>query len=208
MKDVLLHNVACAILAGGKSSRMGVYKAIVKYKGKELILYLLEDLYNIFDDIVISVSNSSQLRLLLNTIGNYENVRVLIDPIVRIRSPLVGLLTCLTGVHKEYVFVVACDMPYVSRKVVLHLYRQLERDEPDAVVPRWPNGFLEPLCAIYRRATTLKKLMDRICLNDHSMRGLINSLKSVKYLSIEQLREQGIEPKVFYNINKLHEIEI
>ena len=48
MKDTLLHNVSCAILAGGKSSRMGVYKAIVKYKGKELILYLLEELYNMY----------------------------------------------------------------------------------------------------------------------------------------------------------------
>ena len=46
-------NIGCAILAGGKSSRMGTDKALLQYNGKNFIENLMEEL-DFFDEKMIA----------------------------------------------------------------------------------------------------------------------------------------------------------
>lgn len=200
-----MSELSCAILAGGKSSRIGSYKALIRYKGLPLILHVIDELYDFFNDIVISVKNISQRDDLMRTLYSYgyNRVRVLVDPITRIYSPLVGLYTCLLGSRNDYVFVTACDMPNISSRVVVCLYEELEEHEYNAVVPIWPNGFIEPLCAIYSKYATLKTLIDALSYGDYSLKYLIKRLKDVKYLLVHVLKRKGVSLKTFYNVNEL-----
>jgi len=207
MQGAQLSDLSCAILAGGKSSRMGAYKATLKYKGEPLILHVIRGLYDFFDDIVVSVGDHVQRCALAELLHNYEKVKVLVDPVVRVRSPLIGLYTCLMGSRNDYVFATACDMPNVSSKVVTCLREELEGQGYSAIVPMWPNGFVEPLCAIYHRRETLSKIVDALSYSEYSLRGLLKRLRVVKYLPISYLTSKGVSAKVFYNINRLSDID-
>lgn len=54
---------------------------------------------------------------------------------------------------KEILFVTACDMPYITCKVIRFLHACAK--DYDAAVPTWEDGKFEPLCAVYRRAAIL-----------------------------------------------------
>ena len=203
----MINNLSCAILAGGKSSRIKGYKAIINYKDKPLILHVLMNLYDYFDEIIISVNNYNQYHLLKKLLYTFEKVKILIDPVIRLRCPLIGLYTCLIGTKYDYVFVTACDMPHVNIKIVNFLYELIKKNKYSAIVPRWPNGFIEPLCAIYNRNNTLKTLLEVISYNEYSLHALISKLVKVKYLPIELLMRRGISRNVFYNINKLSDLK-
>ena len=62
---------------------------------------------------------------------------------------LAGLRTALAAAHGESVLVLACDLPFVSRPLVGHLWSR--SGEADVVVPR-RGGEFEPLHAVYARS--------------------------------------------------------
>lgn len=64
-------------------------------------------------------------------------------------GPLGGIVPGLRALRAEAAFVTGCDFPWVRREVVDLLFARLPNH--DAVVPR-AEGFLQPLCAVYRRS--------------------------------------------------------
>jgi len=132
-------NVSCAILAGGQSRRMGSDKATINFRSKSLIRHVYDVAKKIFDEITIVTSNHPTLTGI--------NGRILRD-ILPIRSPMVGILTALIRSSKEYTFILACDMPFVTERSLVHVLENLKGE--DIVIPKTEKGF-EPLHAIYSK---------------------------------------------------------
>jgi molybdopterin-guanine dinucleotide biosynthesis protein A len=71
--------------------------------------------------------------------------------LVQDRGPLGGLHAALSHAQTEWIFVLACDFPFVTADL-LQLISGLSTDEFNAVTPEQPDGRLQPLCAAYRAA--------------------------------------------------------
>lgn len=132
----MLAKVECAaILAGGKSSRMGREKALIPFDNQSLVARIAQTLKPIFPRVCvvtgkIEVARSAGLPAIPD---QFEN-----------RGPLGGLHAAL--VHFEApTFVVACDMPFLNAAFIEYLSCHFEAD---ALVPLGESGF-EPLHAIY-----------------------------------------------------------
>src|SRR5437870_400796 len=80
--------------------------------------------------------------------GGQASVRVIRD-IVPGCGPLGGLHAALTAALGDAVFVVACDMPYVTAAFADYLFSLA--GDAQIVVPRTERGY-HPLCAVYARA--------------------------------------------------------
>jgi molybdopterin-guanine dinucleotide biosynthesis protein A len=63
-------------------------------------------------------------------------------------GPLAGIHAAMGRVERDYVFVLACDMPFVQRSTVAYLVDRLAGQ--DALIPRWEDD-IEPLHGIYAR---------------------------------------------------------
>lgn len=127
------------LLAGGKSSRMRRNKAFLELNGEPLVARSLHVLREIFAEVLIS-SNDPHLYA---TYG----VRVVPD-LVQGRGPVGGLQAGLKAASFDYVFFVACDMPFLEPKLIRLL--SLWAGEYDVVVPQI-EGKLNPLHAFYGR---------------------------------------------------------
>lgn len=131
---------ACAILAGGRSSRMGRDKATLKVGEKALIQQVYDKARHVFTDIVIISSH-------------HDRFLGIEAPIVRdllpIQSSVVGIATALLNATTPYVFVIACDMPFVTEQSIQHVLHEIHGE--DIVIPRLENGY-EPLHAAYNRS--------------------------------------------------------
>lgn len=103
------------ILAGGKSSRMGENKALMKLDEKSVIQHVIDNLSSVFDEVFIS--------------GNY-NYSVLkgnIKDVVEQKGPIGGIYSALRF-FQEDIFVCSCDMPFFSSELIQNLIQKKENN--------------------------------------------------------------------------------
>ncbi len=143
--------VSVAILAGGRSSRFKSNKALAPWMGGCVI------------DAVISAALDISEDTFLVTNDAAAYARIELDKIPDLRpglGPLAGLEAALDHSKYDRVFLLACDMPLVSRRLLRYMAGLFSW--APCIVPQ-PKGGLEPLHAIYHRSLQplVKRALDR-----------------------------------------------
>ncbi|MDB4878004.1 MAG: Molybdopterin-guanine dinucleotide biosynthesis protein [Gemmatimonadetes bacterium] len=113
------------------------------------------------------------------------------------RGSLVGIHTALTQARAT-VFVVAWDMPFVSRELV-RLIRDRAAGVEFATVPCGMDG-PEPFCAIYTPAC-LPHVEAAIDAGDLRMSNLLARLPRVTYVPEADVSRVGDPDRLFFNVN-------
>jgi len=170
------------VLAGGASSRMGCNKALLPYGGATLI-----------EHVAAQVAAAAGSVFLVGPPEEYAHLPYLVVPdFFRRCGPLAGLHAGLVASPAEWNLVVACDMPAVTADFLGSLLEAADSVEADALVPVWPCGWLEPLCAVYRRelAVPLGEALQR------GVRQLVQALAGLRLA-----RWPITEPGYFANLN-------
>ncbi len=153
-------NIEAFILVGGRSSRLGRDKAFERIGGKTLAERALQTVRDseIASKIYFVTGNEVQFAI--------EAARLdalFVFDVIEGRGPLGGLYTALTHASADWVFLVACDLPFVTRDLITNLsrYTNGEYESFGAIVPEQPDGRLQPLCAFYD-VKKVKAVVDEI----------------------------------------------
>jgi molybdopterin-guanine dinucleotide biosynthesis protein A len=170
---------------------MGRDKAILPFGGQSLIERVVDTLVPLVDDIVV-VGSERHISL--------PGSATFVPDDIPGAGPLGGLLTGLKTISHETALTVACDMPFLDRRV-LHLLLALS-DGYDAVVPE-VGGRLHPLHAVYNRRI-IPKAERCIAHGRLKLAGLLS------HLTVRWIREDEINPldpahHSFINVNTLEE---
>lgn len=132
-----------AIIAGGRSRRMGRDKALVKLHGRPMLAHVIE-----------RVSGLGQAQTLLVSNDHAAHARFSL-PMVRDSLPdagsLGGIYTALMHSRHGHTLVVACDMPTLSPALLAYMLELREEGEYDVIVPR-VAGYPQGLHAVYSQA--------------------------------------------------------
>jgi molybdopterin-guanine dinucleotide biosynthesis protein A len=129
------------VLAGGASRRMGRPKAWLEVGDTILLRWVIDRLAPDFSEVVTSFAEPEQLEQPIP-------YRVVFDR-KHSAGPLAGIEAGLVAARHDPVFVIACDMPYVTLEVAAIAVAAARNC--DAAVPRI-DGRPEPVCAAYRRS--------------------------------------------------------
>ena len=128
-----------AVLAGGRSARMGADKSFVRVLGHPLIEHILAQAAGLGDETLI-VTNRPQ---------DYAYLGLpLFGDVLPDKGALGGLYSALHAARGQHVLCIACDMPFLVRGLLDYLISL--RSEGAAVVPRIASQ-TEPFRAVYRR---------------------------------------------------------
>ncbi|MEQ8171915.1 MAG: molybdenum cofactor guanylyltransferase [Candidatus Eremiobacterota bacterium] len=142
MTEQIINREPCTaiVLAGGKSNRMGTDKALLPIRGTTLIETIINQIKNLFSEIIISASEK----------GKYEflNYRVITDE-RQGEGPLVAILSCIRASTNRINFVTACDTPDMNINFIKKLL--YEGETFDIVVPKYKDGRYEALLAVYTK---------------------------------------------------------
>lgn len=183
------------ILVGGSSRRFGRDKGLLKLANKSLVLHIVDNISNLVDEILVVVSSESQ-----------EKTYKLLEPMVKVvidrydtRSPLVGALTGFECTRGEYSLLLPCDTPFVSSQIASFLLELCVNRE--AVIPRWPNGYMEPLQAVYCTRSAMAAANEALQNSKVSMDSMIVRLEDVSYVSTSVLKRMDPKLMTFFNIN-------
>lgn len=181
-----------AILAGGRSSRMGRDKSALVLGG----VSVLERVGGSMAPLV------TRIRVIGNRVR--ESRGYVVQPDLREGlGPLSGIHAALATAEAPSVLVIACDLPFVTTKLLAGLIELLENGI-EAVVPR-VSGRALPVLALYRRAC-LERLEARLDRGELKAQQFVASLATT-YVDedvLERLDPQGICLK---NINTPEDFE-
>ena len=129
------------VLAGGRSRRMGTDKSMMILNGKSMIEYSIDALKPLCNKVVISSNN---------LIYEFTGCEVWPDELPD-QAPIVGIYSCLKRSATEYNIFLSCDMPLISTLMLEYLVAS--SSDCDITVPVHEDGFMEPLCGIYKRSS-------------------------------------------------------
>jgi molybdopterin-guanine dinucleotide biosynthesis protein A len=193
------------ILAGGKGQRFHSRdKCFIMLDGKPLIQRAIDNLWSAADELIVAARDEQQGARISTTIP--DKIVLVFDPLKGF-GPLAGVLSGLERSSSSFSLIVGCDMPFVNKAVVEFLFAVAERGDYDAVVPRWENGMVEPLHAVYKREAMLTAVREAIEHGDKKMFNVLSQLKNVKFISVNEIREITPELTTFRNINTPEELE-
>jgi len=184
------------ILAGGFSERLGCDKGLVQMAGKPLVSHVFNRVNQIVEEVIVVVSSIDQKKTYSPLFP--KKTKILVD-IEDSQSPLVGALTGFMNACGEYSILLPCDTPFVSKEVVKLLFEIAPHR--NAVIPRWPNGYIEPLQAVYRTSSALTAANEAREKGETRLRSMISLLKRVRYLSTIVIKEIDPHLTTFFNIN-------
>lgn len=179
-------DVWAVILTGGKSKRIGQDKSFLSIGSSYLIDSIVEKLKPIFKDImIVGDKNEKYSRLSIQCI----------DDIFPGMGPLGGIYTALEVTQAEFVFVFACDMPFINTHLIKYMLGKINKNH-DVIVPML-KGRCEPLHAIYSQ-NAKGKMLESINNKELGVHKLFNCL-SVFFVMDEEIHRLG--ENMFFNIN-------
>ena len=184
------------ILAGGVSGRFGQDKGLLQLANKPLIKHVLDAISTLVDEKMVVASSKVQAENYAKVLGS--DVNVLID-VGDAQSPLVGALTGFKEAHGRYALLLSCDTPFVSRDVISLLFELCINRY--AVIPRWPNGYIEPLQAVYCTKPAYEAAKNALSEGKLNVQSMVDRLRGVRYVSTLVLEQLDLELRTFFNIN-------
>ncbi len=184
-------NLSLAILTGGKSERFGMNKCAYKIEGKTMTEWVFESVASLFDE-VLFVGNSSQTL----------NGRSISD-IHSDKGPVGGLESALVHARNEYIFLTACDMPFISKPVVK---RMIDKLDGQSVLCPFIDGKYQTTHAIYS-----KDVLDIVEMElkgeKSTLTHVVLTSENVKFLKEEDFFDIEGYKKSFENINSPQELQ-
>jgi len=134
-------DVSVALLAGGLSTRMGEDKAFAPFLGGTLLEWMRDRVAPLFSHAFVVARDPGRFHSL--------GLPVVTDALPEIGSA-VGIYTAVLAAPTERVLCVACDMPFLTPRLLREL--AVRSEGYDVFVPRH-GEYLQPLCAVYGKGT-------------------------------------------------------
>lgn len=190
LKRTPQHDFSLAIMAGGKSSRMGQNKALVTLGGQTMIERIITRTANIGQATTLLITNHASV---------YEHLGLpMVADVMPDKGALGGIYTALNHSVSAYTVVIACDMPFVSAPLLCAMLAATADTPYDALVPR-VDGYPQGLCAVYHRRC-LKPIRKRL-VADQLRVGDVYADVNVCYFDEADYRAFTPDKRAFMNVN-------
>lgn len=193
-----MDKLSIAIIAGGKSSRMGTDKAFALLSGKPLITHILERVADLGQDETFFITNRPDAYAAL---GPPMYADVIPD-----KGSLGGIYSAIHHSKNQDTLVIACDMPFVNPHLLRYMIglRSAPDGPFDVIVPRVEN-YPEGMHAIYSKAC-LAPIRTNLDADRLKIIGFYGKVR-VRYL--DEPEYTPLDPKglSFYNANTPEELE-
>lgn len=183
---------AGVILAGGRSSRMGVsHKALLELDGQTLLARVIDRLQTHSEPLLLSCESET---------SEFDGfgLAVVPDLLPRHRGPLTGLYSALQYLsdkgHNNGLVLCPCDAPFIPDKLVQTLLDAgQEKDGPVAVISYL--GVLQPTFSLWQshHLPVIRKAVE-----NKGMGGIKHVLTWLPHTVIEWA---AAEPPPFFNVN-------
>ncbi|MFZ0537731.1 MAG: molybdenum cofactor guanylyltransferase [Candidatus Sulfotelmatobacter sp.] len=194
MGGIAAVDVTGFILAGGKSTRMGTDKAFVEFKGHTLLERALGLARSVTPDVRIVGAREK-----------FAPFAPVVEDIFRERGPLGGIHAALRDSKTELNFMLAVDMPFVSKAFLQYLTREARTAAEAMVIVPLSAGRRQPLCAVYRpRFAHVAE--QALAAGRNRIDSLFDTVET-RVIGEDELHHAGFSSAIFSNLNTPEELD-
>ncbi len=198
------NNLTGYVLAGGKSSRMGMDKAFLKFGGETFLTRAVKTLSTVCEN---------RVKIIVNKVQTYfveklpADVPQIFDAYEN-RGALGGVHAALSDCQSGWVIILAVDLPHVTSEAIENLARiAFESKSFAAIVPIQTDGRPQPLCAVYQAKYCLPRLEN--LLNESAAASVKDFLELVPTRFVEQDElTTNVGEDLFFNVNRPSDLQI
>ena len=177
------------ILAGGRNSRFPGEKKAFRKVGQKRILDTIQSVFApIFKEIILVVNDPEAFC---------DWDMMVVTDIIPARCALAGLHTGLYYASTPYIYVSACDTPFLNPGVIQYMMNQIEPGV-EVVLPRSKGG-VEPLSAVYAKSC-LPQFEENLKQNEFMIKKSFRPRK-IKEIPATELRQFDPQLNFIFNIN-------
>jgi molybdenum cofactor guanylyltransferase len=130
------------ILTGGRSSRLGQDKALLRLADRSIAEHL-----------AAVIAKAACSATLVGAPQRYVHLGIPCIPDLQPGlGPLSGIEAALAHTQADHNLILACDLPGVDAELLARLFARAESEDVECVCVRDGTGVVHPLCAIYQRS--------------------------------------------------------
>ncbi len=196
----MYQDITGIILAGGKSTRMGQNKSLMKINGVTLIERTVELMSGLFPRLFLSTNSPDEYAFL--------QLEMVPDAVTKI-GPLAGIYSTLVKSTTEKNFIISCDMPLMTQGMIEFIINYT----PDAPVKvALADGFVQQLCGLYTKSI-IPEIEEIISVRrEEESRSEIQQKRGCPVLQLVKSTDSviidaekvypGYEKNTYFNLNK------
>lgn len=190
----MYNDITGVILAGGKSSRMGVDKSFLKIGNQTIIERILELMQSIFSEVII----------ITNTQEDYDYLNLpVFEDIYKWKGPLAGIHSALKHSSTEKNFVISCDVPLMSKEMIEYIINY-DTDKP--IVFCEAAGYHQPLVGVYSKIV-LDEIEIFLAKNKTGDKSFHKFLNNAEAEIIDPTSLTFYKNELFFNVNRPEDFE-
>lgn len=183
------------ILVGGASRRMGQDKAQLRLGPETLLDRIARQLSAVTSSVTLVGGPEAYIgHSLPNVPDVYEKW-----------GALGGIHAALSAAKTDWIIVIACDLPFVTRDLFERL-KNFADESIDSIVPMQPDGRPQPVCALYRRETCLPEIERLVNAGEHTPRALLANVRT-RHVQFAELNDLPGAKNFFLNLNTPEDFE-
>ncbi|MGE5354096.1 MAG: molybdenum cofactor guanylyltransferase [Acidobacteriota bacterium] len=200
----MYNDITAAILSGGKSSRMGENKSLLKIGDKTIIERVKELLDTLFSKVILITNEPEEY--------NFLKLQTFRD-IYPGRGPLSGIHSALNNSGTDKCFIIASDIPLMKREMIEYLVNY--RTGKMITIAR-AGGFIQQLCGLYHKSCIpeAEKILLSKELNEgrspEQIKRRCSVLELAESVGAEILDAESLPfytDDMYYNMNRKEEFE-
>jgi len=200
----MYENITGIILSGGKSSRMGENKSLLKIGDKTIIEKMVDLMQSLFNDVILITNNPGVYEFL--SIPMYQDIYPGL-------GPLSGIHSGLTHTNTERNFIISCDMPLMSPEMIRYL---VDYPTPKLITISKAEGFVQQLCGVYSNKCLATSENILTAPRNGDMRNPDQKKRGCKVLQLAREFDAEIidaeilpfyHPDLYFNMNKRDDYE-
>jgi molybdenum cofactor guanylyltransferase len=190
-----MKNQSAIILAGGLSTRMGFDKQLLNVGNVSIMDNLINKLSLIFPEVLISTNKPELYK---------DSKNILLQDEIG-KGPLAGIYSGLKFCKSDYLYVTACDMPFVSNSYINYMKELTLKNNFDVCVVKRNDGYYEPFNAFYNKSALIY-IEKAILNNDFAMHRLLDTMN---LLIIDKSKVSELNNyDMFFNANYKEDLQI
>lgn len=198
---MIIKNVSGILLSGGKSSRMGTDKALLKLGNESIIGRITTTLKSVF----------ANLFIISDRLSIYEFLGIPTYPdIIKQKGPLSGIHSALIHSRTDNNFIISCDLPFISSDLIKYL---IEYKSNKPIKYFFDSNHHHYLPGIYNKSILVE--IEKIFLHSHESDSAKEPKYSIKNLvdkvSTEAINAENLPfyyPELFMSINTPADYEV